>query len=365
MSLLDLEALLSPISEAAPAGGNLEYEPEFAALEEAALGKPERQMGGGTIPGEPPNFNLLFARSSELLARSKDLRIAGHLTRASVDKASFVGLHGGLTLLRRLLNDYWPSVHPQLDAEDGNDPTMRVSALSALVSPEMLAALRSAPLLVSQVAGPISLRHLAIAAGELPQPGEGPKVDANLIDAGFREVQVGVLQNLATTLQGARDELKGLTEVFQASAGIPGPDLSPLDRILYQAQSAVRPRLAARSSEAPAMKMDGAKSDGAEASHGSGGETAGALSAQPATALTGVVRNRDDVVMLLDKICGYYERQEPSSPLPLLLKRCRRLATLSFMDIVKDLAPSALQQVELIGGVVKEGTAKEKAEPKK
>lgn len=364
MSLLDLEALLAPISEAAPAGGNLEYEPEFAALEEAALGKPERQMGGGTIPGEPPNFNLLFARSSELLGRSKDLRVAGHLTRASVDKASFVGLHAGLSLLRRLLEQYWPSVHPQLDAEDGNDPTMRVSALSSLVSPEMLAALRSAPLLVSQVAGPISLRHLAIAAGELPQPSEGPKVDVGLIDAGFREVQVAVLQNLATTLQGARDELKGLNEAFQASAGLPGPDLTPLDRILYQAQSAVRPRLAARSSEAPAMKMDGAKTEGAEA-NGSGGETAGALAAQPAMALTGVVRNRDDVVMLLDKICGYYERQEPSSPLPLLLKRCRRLATLSFMDIVKDLAPSALQQVELIGGIVKEGAVKEKAEQKK
>ena len=115
------------------------------------------------------------------------------------------------------------------------------------------------------------------------------------------------------------------------------------------------------------MKMDGAKTDGAEAGrgNGSGGEAAAALSAQPAMALTGVVRNRDDVVMLLDKICGYYERHEPSSPLPLLLKRCRRLATLSFMDIVKDLAPSALQHVELIGGIVKEGAAKEKAEQKK
>jgi type VI secretion system protein ImpA len=127
----------------------------------------------------------------------------------------------------------------------------------------------------------------------------------------------------------------------------------------------VRPRLAARSSEAPAMKMDGAKTDGAGATNGSGGQTAGAVAAEPAMSFGGVVRNRDDVVLLLDKICGYYERHEPSSPLPLLLKRCRRLATLSFMDIVKDLAPSALQQVELIGGIVKEGAAKEKAEQKK
>jgi len=353
MSSLDLEALLAPISEAAPAGANLEYEPEFAGLEEAALGKPERQMGSGTIPGEPPNFNVLFTRSSELLRRSKDLRIAAHLTRACIERQGFSGLHAGLGLLRQLLERYWPSLHPQLDPDDANDPTMRVSALSALVSPELLSALRSAPLIVSQVAGPISLRHIAIAAGEVAQQSGGPKLDASLLDAGFREVPVSLLQSLAATLQGARDELKAVSLAFQAGAGIQGPDLSALDRILYQAQSAVRPRLAARAAEVTVMKAD-------EAEPANGAGVAGAVVDSPAPAITGTIRSRDDVVMLLDKISGYYERNEPSSPLPLLLQRCRRLAALSFVDIVKDLAPSALQQVELIAGI-----AKEKAEQKK
>jgi type VI secretion system protein ImpA len=348
MSSLDLEALLAPISESAPTGGNLEYEPDFAALEEAALGKPERQMGGGTIAGEPPNFNLLFARSNELLRRSKDLRIAGHLTRACIDRQGFAGLHQGLSLLRGLLEKYWASVHPQLDPDDANDPTMRVSALSALVSPDLLAALRAAPLLVSQVAGPISLRHFAIAAGEMPQPSGSPKVDANLLDAGFREIQLAALQTLATALQGARDELKRLGEAFQAGAGVPGPDFSSLDRVLYQAQSAVRPRLAARVAEGAPLKTDGAEPVNGTL------EGASAAVVQSAPAITGAIRNREDVVLMLDKICGYYERYEPSSPLPLLLQRCRKLAALSFIDIVKDLAPSALQQVELIGGIVKE-----------
>ena len=139
MSLLDLEALLAPIAASAPAGENLEYTPEFAALEEAAIGKPERQMGTGTIPGEPPNYAVLFARSNELLRKSKDLRIGAHLTRACLDRAGFVGLHQGLALLHRLLANYWPVVHPQLDPDDGNDPMMRISALSALVAPDLLA----------------------------------------------------------------------------------------------------------------------------------------------------------------------------------------------------------------------------------
>jgi type VI secretion system protein ImpA len=363
MSLLELEALLAPVSESAPAGDNLEYQPEFATLEEAALGRPERQMGSGTIPGEPPNFGILFTRSNELLRRSKDLRIAAHLTRACIDKQGFVGLHQGLALLHRLLANYWPSVHPQLDPDDGNDPMMRVSALSALISPEVFAALRAAPLFVTQVAGPVSLRYFAIAAGEQPQPTDGPKVDGNLLEAAFREVPLATLQNLAASLQGCRDELRGVGEAFQkGSGGMPGPDFSALDRIIHQAQNAVKPRLAARTAEANAKASAAAGNGAGTGLGGVAGNGAGeAIAApEPMAGPSGVIRNRDDVVMMLDKICGYYERYEPSSPLPLLLQRCRKLAALSFIDIVKDLAPTALPQVELIGGIVKE-----KPDPKK
>jgi type VI secretion system protein ImpA len=57
------------------------------------------------------------------------------------------------------------------------------------------------------------------------------------------------------------------------------------------------------------------------------------------------------VVRTIDRICDYYSRQEPSSPVPLLLKRARRLATGSFVDIVRDLAPDALPQIERVCGV--------------
>lgn len=349
MSLLNLEALVAPVSEGAPAGANLEYEPEFAALEEAALGKREQQMGNVTIPGEPPNYNLLLTRSLALLERSKDLRIAAHLTRAAIDKHSFAGLRDGLALIRRLLEKYWAVLHPQLDPDDGNDPTMRISALSALISPDFAGALRAAPLIVTQVAGPISLRHFAIAAGEIPQPADGAKVDASLLDAGFREVPLGVLEALATTLQAARDELAALGAAFQKGAGAPGPDFAPLDRLLFQAQGAVRPRLAARQAEGSPAAAPGAPGQPAPA-----GVPDGSVAAPAPGPITGTVRNREDVVMLLDKICGYYERHEPSSPLPLLLQRCRKLATLSFIDIVKDMAPGALQQVEVIAGTKSE-----------
>ena len=65
------------------------------------------------------------------------------------------------------------------------------------------------------------------------------------------------------------------------------------------------------------------------------------------------VSTRDDVVAMLDKIISYYEQHEPSSPVPLLMQRAKRLVTMNFLELMKDLADKGLPQVEAITG--KEG----------
>ena len=65
----------------------------------------------------------------------------------------------------------------------------------------------------------------------------------------------------------------------------------------------------------------------------------------------GAVRTRDDVVRLLERICDYYERQEPSSPVPLLLTRAKRLVAKDFMHIMRDIASDGVQQIESIAGL--------------
>jgi type VI secretion system protein ImpA len=58
------------------------------------------------------------------------------------------------------------------------------------------------------------------------------------------------------------------------------------------------------------------------------------------------------VIRALDKICDYYKRYEPSSPVPLFLNRAKRLASKSFLEILRDLTPDALNQALAIGGIV-------------
>ena len=67
-------------------------------------------------------------------------------------------------------------------------------------------------------------------------------------------------------------------------------------------------------------------------------------------ARAGEIATREDVVRVLDKMCDWYARAEPSSPVPLLLRRAKKLVHMEFMDIIRDLASDGVSQVERIRG---------------
>ena len=73
-----------------------------------------------------------------------------------------------------------------------------------------------------------------------------------------------------------------------------------------------------------------------------------------AAPISGDIRTPADVIKLIDKICAYYERNEPSSPIPLFLERAKRLVSKDFLEVLADIAPEAVAQARSAGGL-KEG----------
>jgi type VI secretion system protein ImpA len=158
------------------------------------------------------------------------------------------------------------------------------------------------------------------------------------VEAAFQDVSDDVLEATAVAITRSVEHLRRIEAAFTGSAGVAGPDVTGLTQILNQANRAVGPRLERRRAAAQAA----AGGESAVHTNGTGGA--------PRAALSGEIMSRDDVVRALDKICDYYARHEPSSPLPLLLQRCKRLATMSFIEIVKEMVPDGLSQVEIIAG---------------
>ena len=70
--------------------------------------------------------------------------------------------------------------------------------------------------------------------------------------------------------------------------------------------------------------------------------------------ISGTITSRADVVRTIDLICDYYARNEPSSPVPILLRRAKRLVDKGFMDIVRDLTPGGVTEAETFAGLEEE-----------
>ncbi|HET8707697.1 MAG TPA: type VI secretion system ImpA family N-terminal domain-containing protein, partial [Pseudomonadales bacterium] len=170
---MDIESLLSPISEQSPSGPDLEYDQEFLALDQAARGKPEQQFGDTIVPAEEPAWTDVRKRAEALFSRTKDLRVAIPLVRAWARQENFVGLAAGLNLVNELLTRFWDSLHPMLDVDDGNDPTMRMNALSGLSDEDFIRDMRNLMVVSPSRFGKVSVKDILIAQNKFPAGTEG------------------------------------------------------------------------------------------------------------------------------------------------------------------------------------------------
>lgn len=347
MSIIDVESLLREIAADAPCGEDLEYDPKFAEMEKLAQGSPERQYGDTIIPAEPPDWRGVASAALDLLERTRDLRVAAYLTRALLDTDGLRGFADGLALMEGLIERYWDDVYPRLDPEDNNDPTLRVNTLVSLCDPETtLRDLRLAPLVHSRSLGRFSLRDAQVAAGlltPLVADEERPPPNQTMIDGAFQEVGLEDLQATADTAAEAMERAERIEALLTDQVGVTAaPDMSALASLLKEIRQVLAEQLRRRGVDAAGESETGEFVE------------SGAAGGAPATGqrmIVGDIASREDVIRTLDKICEYYRRYEPSSPVPFLLKRAQRLVTMDFMEVLRDLAPNATEQTDLIFGL--------------
>jgi type VI secretion system protein ImpA len=341
MAVIAIEQLLQAVAPDTPCGPDLEYEPAFRAMEAAAKPKPAPEFERDKLP-EPPDWRVVQAQALEVLARSKDLRAAVYLTRALLNNQGLSGFSDGLALVNGLLERYWETLHPQLDPDD-HDATMRVNVLLTLCDREnLLKDVRESPLVSSRVLGRFNLRDIDIATGAQKPSATAKAVDMGIIDAAFLDCDLAELQATASAARQSIQYTVAIEAYVTDKVGAANaPSLGGLVGLLQEMQSMLAERLARRGANEPAP----APVQATEASD------AVAQPPSPIPAPIGQITSREDVIRLLDKLCEYYARNEPSSPVPLLLQRARRLASKTFLEILRDIAPSGIAQAELIGGI--------------
>ncbi|BAP42609.1 type VI secretion protein TssA1 [Pseudomonas sp. StFLB209] len=337
--MVDVAMLLSAVSAQLPCGEDLEYDADFLQLERDALGKPERIMGDAVQPAEPPQWRQIEQSSSALLQRSKDLRITHFLAQSALALDGIAGLANTLDLIEQLLRQYWDGLYPLLDADDDNDPTLRINALAGLSGDTNLRLLRDSPLVRSRAFGTLSLRAALHASGVSIASDESLSLDT--FNAALRDSDPQSLQDTRDALSLALQRATGIeTFVNEQVGSAQGVDLTPLKQPLRQALQVLGEPAP---TNAPPAHDEPAASDQPHAA-------APAPVAAAAPRASGEITDRDDVVRNLDRLLAYYARHEPSSPLPVLLNRARGLVHADFASIVRNLIPDGMSQFETLRG---------------
>ena len=363
----DLDVFLDPLPAGLPPGAELRHDPRFHALERmmGPASKAVRPRDGGAAPVD---WDAVLDGAVELAAAGRDLRLLVLVARVEANRDGHAGFARGLDLLAETIRSHWNHLHPELrDRPYPRDAALpRVNALRQLENDEdgVLGDLRLGVALTARGIGAITGADLAAGAmtphqalSEAPSGLGQAERDAltaahadrvSRVRAAVRALAAEEPERLDALLGGvraAREALSRLEAAVNHARGLSngqGLQLKELAKLLDRTEATL--------AEAASTGEAAAREPAAEEALAPSEAAAGAGPAR-APAAPGTIGSREDVVRCLDRIIAFYEAEEPSSPIPHLARRMRRMVPMDFMALMAELAPSGIKEFRVATGV--------------
>ena len=177
-----------------------------------------------------------------------------------------------------------------------------------------------------------------MAIGALPRPAGADSVaDLAMIEAAFLDMDATDLDATAKAVKTALEHVVALDATLTNQVGAAASaDFTLLRDTLKSMDGLLQQQLGRRGlGSQPAITTDGG----------------GGFAAETRPAMSGSIQSREDVIRVLDQVSDWYSKYEPSSPVPLLLQRAKRLVNKNFLEAVQDLSPSGVTEIQNIAGV--------------
>ncbi|MDR2786816.1 MAG: type VI secretion system ImpA family N-terminal domain-containing protein [Candidatus Accumulibacter sp.] len=344
---IDPQKYLTALSEAAPCGPNLEYDPEYVALQTRMIPKGDAQYGDFVKTPEEPNWGEIERECRQMLLRSHDITLLLLLLRCRIHLVQARGLREALEILLGWLERYPDHVHPQLAIDGEHDPTVRANALLALVDPEgVLGDLREVALAKSS-ATRLQIRDVERSLAI-------PRLDDALApDSVCRQLNDLVRSgdaNVLALIESAR-LARRLHEWLLANMGEHAPDLGVFFRLLghfYREGSEPfhfqRERPA--SSAAMSFPVQDAAPEDPETEDPADEETPAPVAALPSAPSFAVSPEmaRESALHTIRGVREWFEQYEPSSPVSVLLRQAERMIGRKFSEVAQEIPLDLLER---------------------
>jgi type VI secretion system protein ImpA len=322
--------LLEPLSAAAPCGADLEDTQLLAGFDTYRL------FGNDTPLPADTEWRQIREQSLAALAQSRDFRLLAHFAAAVVRIEGLIAFCRVITVADRWLSDYWDQVFPRVD----EDALLRKNALNALADRMAIVdAVRRTPVVSHRQLGSFCLRDLELATGQLtPTESDGKAPNVAQIEATLAATPPADLAALSGEIKAGMGSVRNIVTTMQTRGGFESaPDFDALLRPLSRIDKLLTEHLPA-ATPAAANEAESAPDVGAEGPARSGGSVTD-------------IKSRQDAVRALDAVAAFFRANEPSSPVPIFVERAKRLVSMSFMEVLADIAPEGVSQAKLIGGI--------------
>jgi type VI secretion system protein ImpA len=312
-------------------------------MELAAQPEEERQAGKEIVEGRDPDYKDLAVKARAVLERAHDIRAAVYWADSELRLSGLSGFSEATRFIRFCLEEHWATCHPELDEEDDDDPMMRINAVTNLAGrTTILRGLRrSVALTESRAFGGVTLRDIDVAKGDEAATDDETPMSSSDIEAAFMDTGEEKLKAILESARLSLENVNAIDAVFMEKTPGFGPSLEPLQQLLGRIVGVL----------VKAVGEEDAQADDIQDDAGDAPVTGASAAAPAAASAPGTISTRTDVAAALDRIIDYYTKYEPSSPLPVLLKRARRLVGADFITIINDLAPLGVDNVNLVGGI--------------
>jgi type VI secretion system protein ImpA len=329
----DGQTLMAPISADQPCGDDLEDTALLASFDALRLFGQSRSPEAPPEPDEnrkPIEWGDVRANALEALGRSKDLRLLAYLGTALLRTDGLSAFFATLKVASHWIDTYWPDVYPPLE----EDAIARRNALNCLADPmAVVERLRRIPIVESRQHGRFSLRDIDMATGQIPAGNGDVKPDEAPLNAALGEMPIGELTDLQQSAADAMAALNSIDGKMRAEGGPEvAPSFDPLSAQLGKLNRLLRAQLSSRQGAAEGPTPDSAPVPG------------GVIA-------VGAIKSRQDAIRALDAVSDFFRRNEPSSPIPLIVDRAKRLVSKDFLEVLADIAPDAVGVARAAGGL--------------
>lgn len=299
----ELTPLLEPMSADRPCGPELGTLPNIDQLKIVSM------------TAKPGEWAAQYEQALEAAKSCRDLRVWVWLTRAGLSSEGWAGLCAGLELIADGLERYW-EVLPPYDPDEAHPQHRYEQRLLTLYE--------------------LGASNSQMAPGELARRPEVYLLAQELEQLVARASASPELEGFIARIERALDRI----EIRFRTSFANGSDVQLGFELLRSKLAALKKHLTSTSSsitvEAPAP-------------------TAPQASLQRVT-------SREDAIRALNLVLEYYQMHEPSSPVPLLVERAKRLVRSTFVEAMKELAPGGLKELSLATGSPEDAKGKKSGE---